>query len=1447
MNDKFIDLNRHFASIPAELKLRDDAEPVIGATTSVHWVDLLGSHRVVILAEPGAGKTWEIGHAAERLRAEGKAAFFLRLEHVATDLTLAFDVGTHAEFVSWLNGRDEGWIFLDSVDEARLADPRDFDLALRRFGDAINGQGQRAHIYITSRLHEWRWVSDARLVAEKLSFKPMNRTEGDGSDVDSSDKGDSAGGERKRSAKAQAPALQVVALAPLSRAQMLEFARKKKVDDAEALVDEIERKDAMQFASRPQDLQDLIDYWREHKRIGRRLELIKASVTTKLRERDSNRAMQSALTEEKAREGARVLATAATFQRASRIVLPGSETTQKGVIATEVLPWWSHAEVSTLLSRPLFDEPIYGTVRFHHRSIREFLAAEWLLRLLRDGKSRRSIEGLLLREQYGVEMVAPLARPVLAWLSLWDDGLRAHAVRLAPEILIDEGDPSELSVEIRKSLLRAFCREYEDRTRGHHSYDQAAIQRFAHEDLAGTITELLGTYSKNDEIAPLLLALVWQGRLSACFDIALKIACDAMLDRYTRIAAIRAAFATASQEKVTTVRDAILGSIGEADEGLVAAVLREVGAAGMPVDVIFRAIEKLSSPRKFSHRSLDGALEEYHDGILLEWIKPLLEAILRKLAEMPHLEHRYFKVSQRNVWLLPLGTKAVERLAAARHRDALNPAALSVMSLTSRGQHYHDYNRREHKLGELVSDWPDLNRALFWHDVGDARAELDASKSERLTELWQVRVFRDLTAFTAADLEWAVGEIKGKELLDDRLVALSLAFAIYLGNGKPRRWRDRLKRSVSGVQELKDALQKMLHPPPPSADMLKYKRSEREFARRRKRREEQQAKRETKWMTWLRNNTHVLRDASIAPKGSVWNATLYLMEAQRKREGSRNTWSDPNWQQLISKFSEPVARAFRDGMVAYWRGFKPQLRSEGVANPNSIPNAIIVGLTGLEIEARETENWPGTLTTEEVQLACRYALWELNGFPEWLPALYSHHRDAVREFLLGEMRWELETSPSGEGAGYVISDLRPYGCWIKDDIAPELLGMISTRPPKNERLGSEILSLVLGCAAISDGEIAAIAKQQRSQPIGQGLKAQWLAALTSVEAKEGLDAAEAELQGFADASAAKDFAMQFAAALVGSRREGSGHTRQAYLTEGHLLRLHGLLHRYIRKSEDLQRHLEEGGYSPTLRDDAQEARDRVFGYLREIPGKETYLALRAIAESYVDDRGRRRWIEYQAKMKAETDADAGMVPWTSGDVLSFVDEKERKPRTHRQLYDLVVARLEDLKRELEGGDSSIADILIRSPIETEHRKYVGTWLRDRSLTRYVVPQEEELADAKRPDMRIHSTGFDGPVPTELKIADKWSGRELFERPENQLCGDYLRDDRSSCGIYLLVNRGEERKNWDHPITGTRIDFSVLVDALRSHASSFIANVPKIEAITVVGIDLTKRARPRDIL
>ena len=81
--------------------------------------------------------------------------------------------------------------------------------------------------------------------------------------------------------------------------------------------------------------------------------------------------------------------------------------------------------------------------------------------------------------------------------------------------------------------------------------------------------------------------------------------------------------------------------------------------------------------------------------------------------------------------------------------------------------------------------------------------------------------------------------------------------------------------------------------------------------------------------------------------------------------------------------------------------------------------------------------------------------------------------------------------------------------------------------------------------------------------------------------------------------------------------------------------------------------------------------------------------------------------------------------------------------------------------------------------QTHCPRTLRRYTREHARGRYDVPQEEELADAKRPDIRVHCSSFDAPVPIELKIADNWGGPSLFERLQNQLCGDYLRDSRES--------------------------------------------------------------------
>lgn len=215
----------------------------------------------------------------------------------------------------------------------------------------------------------------------------------------------------------------------------------------------------------------------------------------------------------------------------------------------------------------------------------------------------------------------------------------------------------------------------------------------------------------------------------------------------------------------------------------------------------------------------------------------------------------------------------------------------------------------------------------------------------------------------------------------------------------------------------------------------------------------------------------------------------------------------------------------------------------------------------------------------------------------------------------------------------------------------------------------------------------------------------------------------------------------------------------------------------------------------------------------------------------------RPWMGLHAKTKATLDAD--FAPWNPGQVKEFNDARVATPTNHRELWYFGVERLEALKHDLEHGDESIASILQGTDQETEFRKFIGGWLRDRAGGRYSIPPEEELADAKRPDLRFRGAGFDAPVPVELKVADNWTGPHLFERMEIQLGGDYLRDARSSRGIFLLVYVGI-KQSWDLPVGGRAESFEELLAALRQHWAILASQYPNVEDLAVVGIDLTRR-------
>ncbi|MEA3437977.1 MAG: hypothetical protein U9R43_16055, partial [Thermodesulfobacteriota bacterium] len=499
-------------------------------------------------------------------------------------------------------------------------------------------------------------------------------------------------------------------------------------------------------------------------------------------------------------------------------------------------------------------------------------------------------------------------------------------------------------------------------------------------------------------------------------------------------------------------------------------------------------------------------------------------------------------------------------------------------------------------------------------------------------------------------------------------------------------------------------------------------------------------------------------------------------------------------------------------------------------------NAVIVGLDGLEMEFDHTPDWPINLSLDEAELACRYAFRELNGFPSWLSKLHSVFPETVETSILTEIEWEFSEYNGDTHCYYVLDDVVWQLDWLKPKISSRILSFLKKYEPKHDDTVQKALGIVLSSPCLDQLAFAEIAKMKVLTIKPGNSQALWLATWMCVDAKGAIETLHAILSKTADAKYATELSMLFIVALFGERRENVQRVYQDYIQTDILLSLIKLIHSHIRSEDDINR-AGTGAYSPGLRDNAQDARNRLFQLLCDIPGKPTYLAMMDLAQHHPNEQSRHRYTVY-AKRRAEADAEAE--PWQPGDISLFAEEAERAPQNHRELYDLIVFRLLDLKADLEDGDNSLAKILVPVAHETEHRNFIGGWLRDRSFGRYSVPQEEELADAKRPDIRIHGIGFDGPIPIELKVVDNnWSGKKLIERLNNQLCRQYLRDIRSNCGIYILIYRGE-KKNWRHPESGKNMDFYGLVQLLEKEAEEIIATDKKIEAIKVVNIDLTKR-------
>ena len=1418
----YIHLDRQFSRVLLDSNSTDEEEfYFLGLHKPKGWPDLEEEYRTVVLAEAGSGKTEEFRHRARILADQSRFSFFIRIEDIDENFYRAFEVGTEKEFTTWQQSTENAWFFLDSVDEARLEHPRDFERAIRRFSNGIQDCAHRAHVYISSRPYAWRAEADCHLLDDVLYL--ARPTESD---------------EKSSEEESTKGSLLIYGLEPLDSTRIRSFAQERSTPNLEEFLKQVERTDLWQMAERPFDLDAMLEKWRNEQTLGTRLDLLRYNIDKRLQDvHNTDRAARQPLNLERARIGARQLAASVLLTGDQAIRIPDNTTSTKGVNAEEVLNDWDPLDVRALLERGVFNEVVYGTVRFRHRDVRELLAAEWLHYLIQQGR-RREVESLVFRRQYGVEFICPKLRPTLPWLLLFDDQVRKKATAISPEILVEGGDPSLLDTQERARLLEEITERIISDTDTRSARNNDAIARIANSDLSDLTLSLIQKHHANDDALFFLGRLVWQGDMGNCVASLLHAAVEANRNVYSRIAAARAVMTCGTVAEIRRLRIGLLEANEELPRSLLAEMVSDASPDLESVEFLISALCKLPPYKRFSSSGLGSALHRFIDKFEDEskgaTLERLLDGLKIYLDRDPYIERRDCRVSEEFAWLLNHAVHGVELFAQNRDLRALRPALISTLLMVPALRFWQgeDYDEYKTKLMDLVPKWPELNDELYWASIKQAR-EADGA----LIDDWRVSWLGHFWMFERESFPRLLKYIRDDNTpINDKSVALSTALRVFAREEQSPDLLTELQAAIAGNIDLEEKLENFLNPKMSDADRAHQQEEDGLRKEQREREDKFRIARES-WIAELIKNPNRVRNPPGLSTGDYTKDHYWLLDEIRKVDQHGSRHGGEQWLLLSNEFGEEVAAAYRDAMLRHWKSYEPPSRTE--REPGRTPYAVILGLAGIDIDLGQP-NRLVELNEPSVAHALLYMTWELNGFPSWLEAIHKLHPHLVEEAAAKELRWELVDSASDNSRYGFLHDIVYHAPWLHVGLARIVFDWIVSNPSLMHDPARHLILELLFNGGIAIGEMKKIATQQILLENDSTRLSSWYALLVDSDPEHGIEVTQRWLSGLKRATATHA-AQSFLVSLVGSRHSERAATRFGeFKTPQHLKTLFLLASQFIRPEEDVD-HPNGEAYSPELRDNAQEARDRLFNWLAAVPGKPTYQAIRQLAYEHPDQNIRIR-MERHALERAQVDGD--LEPWSASQVASFAATANIQPKSHRQLFDVGVGKINELKYWLETGNDSPWKTWSRVDNETEMRNLIGGWLNQQCSKQHTTAQELELANGQRIDLALDNPSVSSAVPVELKLLDKqWTGPKLCERLRNQLVGDYLREHSSGCGIFLLIWQGfdPDRPARKWRIGGKNVDLHHLVNALRQHWDSISEQFPNVEAVEIVLIDLTVRS------
>lgn len=1430
-------IERTFKNIPdGKIDDADDQSFLLGLGWSQGstWDDLLQSKRVLIVSEAGAGKTHECRQQAERLWAAGEPAFFVELTALAAEkLADLLNSKEKGRWKSWLASKSRlATFFLDSIDELQLTQ-KSFRQTLRKFEQSLEGQLHRARIVITTRPIPY----DEQSIRHILPVPPAPSAESSETRfLNTVMRGRQEQNDEKNNTSP--PEWRLVALMPLSDEQIVQFSRSQGVSDPEQLLKDLEHRNAQEFARRPQDLIELCVDWREEKRIRKHREQVEANIKVKLSP-GNDRAEQAELSYNKAIAGARKLALGVQMMRRQAIryiAKADSVVANKAALdASRALPDLQPDEQKTLLERPLFSFSSYGQVRFHHRSVTEYLAAEQLKHLRQKGMALQELKRILFVKIQGRKITRPSKRAIAGWLALQEDRIFELLRDNDPAVLLNEGDPESLTPRQRIQVLRAYANRY--RSSGWRGFEipEIQIRRFACEELADEINQIWDKGVKNPDVRKAFINLIGAGRIKACADIVFDLTQNSQGCDFERVIALDALVAL-NDKRLYQIAASITNADALRSNRVVSGAVQSLFPKYISAEQLCQILQWFEHdnynvgnlvyqlPGLIAELTLAlPALEQLRDGLLA----PVFQGV--KWQE----DHRTQISSNFSYLREILATVCGRGLDISLDEKWLHASALAIRLVR---QGYGNDKPTRALIKRLANLDEGNNSRLFW--VEDALLQSiheTLDPSDRLSKITTYDHFKRLRA--DRDLAWvskALGD-RGRPK-DERAMLLEAAINL---SPTPLNFKKHLKNLKPLIADQSSFTKRI-------DDLLassKYeKTSHRQENEKNKRDAEEKRledKNNTRWIRLYRNISNRPDDAFSNEQQDDTARELWRAMKADSVDNPSSGWSRDF---IEKKFNRKTADRLRLYMMEAWRSkTPPAFPGEKTGSElNALLSYWQFYLAGIYAEA-EQQDWATKLTDAQARLATKYALLEFNGLPQWTESLLRAHPDAVEQTIGNELSWELNQPPNTTTHSGLLQRVACSSEEIAKVFLPRIESWLNTEKSilAEHENSAEITERVQPATKIilKYGSPVAIEKLQKIalQRLGQQTRFEnrlaWLSILMQSNPKLGVKKLAEQIESIKPDKQSETSAW-FANLFMG--RPALVDLSDKLFTPKVLLCLAHLAFTHIRKQDDIHR---EGLYSPNIRDDAQRARHNILTALLNTEGEAGLAAKNKMAAdpvcAHLKDHilavAEERWAQ-------EVDADI-----FNEDQLERLDTGGEAPAvTNEAIFEIMNNRLSDLD-DLLLCDISPRETWAKIPDERLIRREIARELKNKSNGIYTVDQEAVTADEKKTDIRLRFTDSDYEAVIELKRGEEYTAKELVNAIKNQLAKKYMAAKRNKAGA-LLVTLAKNRQ-WRHPVTKKMIKAEGLLSLLTEEANKLQDDLGGGTLISVHLLDLRARLSP----